>query len=76
MWKENKYRSNQHISHYWEGLVERTFTHFYHVGSTENLRNTMEEALLIKPGYEATPIITSKPARTIQLSFPLGEQVE
>ncbi|MGB9738315.1 DNA adenine methylase [Chloroflexus sp.] len=25
MWKENKYRLNQHITSYWDGLVERTF---------------------------------------------------
>ncbi|MCI0520947.1 MAG: Dam family site-specific DNA-(adenine-N6)-methyltransferase [Chloroflexi bacterium] len=53
MWKENKYRLNDHIPDYWTNTVERTMTHFYHVGSTESLRNSMEEALLIKPGYEA-----------------------
>jgi len=53
MWKENRYRSNQHINQHWNGMIERAFTHFYHVGSTENLRNAMEEALLIRPGYEA-----------------------
>ncbi|GIU81644.1 MAG: hypothetical protein KatS3mg006_0708 [Pyrinomonadaceae bacterium] len=56
MWKENRYRQNQHITRYWNGLVERTFAHFYHVGSTENLRNSMEEALLIKPGFESSQI--------------------
>lgn len=72
MWKENKYRLNQHISQYWEGLVERTFAHFYHVGPTENLRNSMEEALLIKPGYETvlTPVIES--AKLLQLSMALN----
>jgi len=52
MWKENKYRKNQHIDQYWDFTIERTFTHFYHVGATEDLRNSMDEALLIKPGYE------------------------
>jgi DNA adenine methylase len=56
MWKENKYRVNEYLSRYWNGLVERTFTHFYHVGSNENFRNAMVEALLIKPGYEAPPL--------------------
>lgn len=51
MWKENKYRFNAHLNH-WQGVVQKTTTHFYHVGSTENLRNSMEEALLIKEGYE------------------------
>lgn len=52
MWKENKYRQNQHITQHWDFTVERTFTHFYYIGSTEDLRNSMDEALLIKPGYE------------------------
>lgn len=52
MWKENKYRQNAHIFEDWKSTVIRTIEHFYHVGSTEDLRNSMEEALLIKPGYE------------------------
>jgi len=51
MWLENKYRKNEHIAKSWNGNVIRTMTHFYHVGSTENLRNEMEEALVIKPGF-------------------------
>jgi len=53
MWKENKYRSNAYLTH-WRGVEQRTITHFYHVGPTEDLRNSIEEALLIKQGY-ATP---------------------
>ena len=49
MWLENKYRKNEHISNYWNGLTIKTFNHFYHVGSTESLRNEMVEALVIKP---------------------------
>lgn len=52
MWKENKYRSNTYLD-LWQGVEQRTITHFYYVGSTEALRNSMEEALLIKQGYEA-----------------------
>jgi len=74
MWKENKYRLNEHLRRYWNGLVERTFTHFYHVGSTENLRNAMEEALLIKPGYETLPVETTMSAKPIQLVLPFHEQ--
>ncbi|NPV87009.1 MAG: Dam family site-specific DNA-(adenine-N6)-methyltransferase [Anaerolineae bacterium] len=71
MWKENKYRCNQHIANYWGGLAERTFHHFYHVGSTENLRNSMEEALLIKPGYEAVFIETPRRVKPAQLVLTL-----
>ena len=52
MWKENKYRYNKHIDHHWSGFHEKTFSHFYHVGSTESLRNEMIEALIIKPQEE------------------------
>jgi len=74
MWKENKYRLNEHLRRYWNGLVERTFTHFYHVGSTENLRNAMEEALLIKPGYETLAVETTMSDKPIQLVLPFREQ--
>ncbi|ABY36538.1 MAG TPA: DNA adenine methylase [Chloroflexus aurantiacus] len=69
MWKENRYRQNQHIAQYWNGLIERTVSHFYHVGSTEDLRNEMEEALLIKPGFATaiTPSVESD--KPLQLTF-------
>ena len=76
MWKENKYRLNEHLSLYWDGLVERTFTHFYHVGSTENLRSAMEEALLIKPGYETPLLKTPVSAKPIQLALTWHEQTD
>ncbi len=47
MWKENKYRKNEHISECWSDFEIREFSHFYHVGSKESLRNAMTEALLI-----------------------------
>ena len=54
MWLENRYRRNEHIRDCWSGLELRVCSHFYHVGSTENLRNRMDEALIIKPGFETT----------------------
>ena len=54
MWLENKYRKNEHVDEFWGDLERRTCGHFYHVGSDESLRNEMEEALLICPGF-ATP---------------------
>jgi DNA adenine methylase len=47
MWLENKYRKNEHIQNYWNGLEVRTFAHFYHVGASEDLRNEMQEALVL-----------------------------
>ena len=51
MWKENKYRYNQHLIDAWSGLAMREFKHFYHVGPTESLRNKITEVLAIKPEY-------------------------
>jgi len=49
MWLENKYRKNEHIDNYWNKNQLKTFSHFYHIGSKESLRNKMTEALLLKP---------------------------
>jgi len=46
-WSKNKYRSNPHLDSVPPSVVVRTYEHFYHVGSTEDLRNAMEEALVI-----------------------------
>lgn len=53
MWRENRYRKNDHLDACWPGLDLRVYSHFYHVGASESLRNEMEEALLIKPGFAA-----------------------
>jgi len=54
MWLENRHRRNVHIDECWSGLELRVCSHFYHVGSSEDLRNEMDEALIIKQGF-ATP---------------------
>jgi DNA adenine methylase len=48
MWLENKYRKNTHIKDYWQKSHVKTFSHFYHIGSKESLRNKMIEALVLK----------------------------
>lgn len=70
MWKENKYRSNVYLVRYWNETVQRTMTHFYHVGSTENLRNAMEEALLIKQGHEAPLLPDAEIIEAAQIRMP------
>jgi len=60
MWSDNQYRENEHIDEYWSDHVIRTHSHFYHVGSTEDLRNEMNEALLIKNGCEAPKDVVAK----------------
>lgn len=53
MWLENRYRRNAHIDVDWQECTVRTFSHFYHVGSAERLRNEMMEALVIRPSHAA-----------------------
>ncbi|MBI3944463.1 MAG: Dam family site-specific DNA-(adenine-N6)-methyltransferase [Armatimonadetes bacterium] len=48
MWLENRHRRNDHIAEHWNGVELRVCTHFYHVGSTQDLRNEIDEALLIR----------------------------
>src|SRR6185312_1178348 len=47
MWLENKYRRNEHIANDWNSKNIKTISHFYHLGSTESLRNEMIEALVL-----------------------------
>ncbi len=54
MWLENRHRKNEHVEESWSETDLRICSHFYHVGSSESLRNAMDEALLIRKGY-ATP---------------------
>lgn len=51
MWYENRHRRNTHIEQCWPNADIRVHQHFYHVGSKESYRNTMQEALIIKPRY-------------------------
>ena len=50
-WKENRHRRNPYLPEEDADLVIRTTRHFYHVGSREELRNPIEEALVIKRGF-------------------------
>lgn len=72
MWKENKYRSNPYLA-LWQDVEERTMTHFYYIGPTESLRNSMEEALLIKQGHASLSFASEAiaPLETIQLDMAL-----
>jgi DNA adenine methylase len=47
MWKENKYRKNTYLETDWDGFKMITIKHFYHVGSKEDLRNSMDEVLIL-----------------------------
>lgn len=51
MWLENQHRRNIHIQRCWPGLEMRVCQHFYHVGSKQDWRGAVSEALLIKQDF-------------------------
>ena len=53
LWLENKYRKNDDIEKYFSEFKIKTYEHFYHLGSTESLRNSMTEALIMMKGEDA-----------------------
>lgn len=46
-WVENAYRRNDSLFDWFPGYQIVTFSHFYHLGATENLRHEMQEGLVI-----------------------------
>lgn len=65
LWKRNIYRSNPLIERYFSDQTIRVYTHDYFVGSKINLRHKMEEALIIRPNYEAP-----RPTQTQLQNYP------
>jgi DNA adenine methylase len=60
-WKQNRYRINPYLPSEDDDRVKiKTFNHFYHIGPTESLRNPMQEALVIKRGFESHSSISNK----------------
>ena len=47
MWSENKYRRNDRLYDVFSNYTIKTFSHYYHLGSTDNLRNSITEALVV-----------------------------
>lgn len=47
LWYENKYRKNYDVEKYFSDFTIKKHEHFYHVGATESLRNTMTEVLIM-----------------------------
>lgn len=78
MWLENRYRKNEHIAQAWSQGEMRVCSHFYHVGSTETLRNEIDEALVIKPGFAMPDIgkqrTRKEPKPASQLTFAMEKR--
>lgn len=77
MWLENRHRKNTHIETFWPGLELRVCRHFYYVGSSEDYRNAMDEALVIKTGYAAPEAKGQRPENDDQRqgAAPLPQHV-
>lgn len=66
MWKANRYRQNEHLSGHFSDFPMETFSHFYHLGASEHLRNEMEEALVISPGHRVPAENRPPPPEQVQ----------
>lgn len=51
-WLKNQYRENTHIMKWFAGYPMRTRSHFYHIGSFEELRNEMTEVLILSKDHD------------------------
>ncbi|HLV81771.1 MAG TPA: Dam family site-specific DNA-(adenine-N6)-methyltransferase, partial [Chthonomonadaceae bacterium] len=71
-WQENAFRRNPAIQAYWqeEGLHLLSIEHFYHVGSSEDLRHGMTEALITNAAFPGTYV---KPEKPRQLALEIAE---
>lgn len=76
MWLENKYRRNAHLDDCWSDCETRVCSHFYHVGSHEELRNEMQEALVIKHGFAVPDVHLQKTAGPVNLDLQLRLALE
>ena len=46
-WLENKYRRNKYVDMHFSDYEWRYVSHFYHIGSSEKLRNKMKEVVVL-----------------------------
>ncbi len=68
MWYRNRYRVNDHLMRWFSDYPIFVQRYFYHVGPTENLRNEMEEALVVSRCHarEGGPLLSSREAGAIE----------
>lgn len=72
-WQENEYRRNTAIDTHWnaEGIHRLCIEHFYHVGSSKDLRHGMTEVLITNAPIA---VAYSKPDKPQQLALELAER--
>jgi DNA adenine methylase len=68
-WHSNEFRSNQAMNEKWQNEPFHIFTkeHFYHVGSSEDLRHPMLEALVTNFRAEHKPTKRGQQSQTLPL---------
>lgn len=76
MWLENRHRKNEHVAQCWSQGEVRVCSHFYHVGASEDLRNDMDEALVIKPGFAMPDIGRQRTRQEPKLDMQISLAVE
>jgi DNA adenine methylase len=75
MWQSDACRHNPHLSLYTTGMVVRTVPHFYHVGSRPIFRHAVQEALVIKPGFQTPNTVTGSSPESFSVE-PAGRRSE
>ena len=77
-WHSNEFRENQLLKENWSapGFHLLTRKHFYHVGSTEDLRHPMIEALIMNFSSEKYATSESRPEQLAFLEEPLPYRAE
>lgn len=78
-WHSNEFRENEFLKRNWNapGLHLFTRKHFYHVGSTEDLRHPMIEALVTNFSQQecATAEQASEQLALLEEPLPIGQEV-
>jgi len=70
-WIKNRYRENPNVNEHWRTAQHTivSIDHFYHVGSSEDLRHSMEEGIISNvPPIERVSRVESKP-QTLTLAI-------
>ena len=69
MWFENRYRKNLYLQNFEKFASFRYFSHFYHLGGSEQNRNKMIEALVIHPDYVKQNLLKNDLNSLVDMEF-------
>lgn len=74
MWLRNTYRENDRLIESFTDYEFNTFSHFYHLGASESLRNEMEEALILN--FKSNYTVTKESSEQVSLSKDSSDQMD